>query len=192
MGKPKPEKGVNPVGRQTKSKEAALSVPEWAGKTISTDKTPEVKMLGTRSQELRNHFIRQSLMAYGLKGADKQSTLKHLHHIYPAIRGINPQDELEGMLSIQMVGVHNVVMECLGRAMFEGQTFEAKEANICQATKLLRTFTAQMEALQKYRGKSSQQKVTVEHVHVYEGGQAIVGAVNPQGKGGGGGDDGQS
>jgi hypothetical protein len=42
--------------------------------------------------------------------------------------------------------------------------------------KLLRTYTAQLEALQRYRGKG-QQKVTVEHVHVHSGGQAIVGAV---------------
>jgi hypothetical protein len=43
----------------------------------------------------------------------------------------------------------------------------------------LRTFTAQVEALQRYRGKG-QQKVTVEHVNVNAGGQAIVGAVHPE------------
>jgi len=41
------------------------------------------------------------------------------------------------------------------------------------AVKLLRIFTSQMEALQRYRGKG-QQKVTVEHVHVNAGAQAIV------------------
>ncbi len=45
------------------------------------------------------------------------------------------------------------------------------------ATKMLRTFTAQMEALKRYR-TGGQQKVTVEHVHVNQGGQAIVGVVN--------------
>jgi hypothetical protein len=34
----------------------------------------------------------------------------------------------------------------------------------------------QVEALNRHRGKG-QQKVTVEHVHVHKGGQAIVGAV---------------
>jgi hypothetical protein len=48
--------------------------------------------------------------------------------------------------------------------------------------KLLRTFTAQIEALQRHRGKG-EQKVTVEHVHVHAGGQAIVGAVTPGGGG---------
>jgi hypothetical protein len=48
--------------------------------------------------------------------------------------------------------------------------------------KLLRTFAAQTEALQRYRGKG-QQKVTVEHVHVHTGGQAIVGSVSQSGRG---------
>ena len=39
-----------------------------------------------------------------------------------------------------------------------------------------------MEALQRYRGKG-QQKVTVEHVHVHSGGQAVVGMVGAPGGG---------
>ena len=72
----------------------------------------------------------------------------------------------------------------LKRAMITDQTFDGKQANVNQATKMLRTFIAQMEALKKYR-TGGEQKVTVEHVHVNEGGRAIVGAVN---QGGGGSD----
>jgi hypothetical protein len=45
-----------------------------------------------------------------------------------------------------------------------------------QANKLSRTHATLLEALNRHRGKG-QQRVTVEHVHVYEGGQAIVGHV---------------
>jgi hypothetical protein len=48
------------------------------------------------------------------------------------------------------------------------------------AVKLLRTFTAQTEALAKLR-RGGEQTVRVEHVHVYEGGQAIVGSVETGG-----------
>ena len=41
----------------------------------------------------------------------------------------------------------------------------------------MRTFANQTEALGRYRGKG-EQKMTVEHVHVYQGGQAIVGPVS--------------
>ena len=42
----------------------------------------------------------------------------------------------------------------------------------------MRLFTEQLAALAKLKGRTSQQKVTVEHVHVHDGGQAIVGAVS--------------
>jgi len=44
------------------------------------------------------------------------------------------------------------------------------------ANKLLRTFNTQVETLKRYRSKG-EQKVMVEHVHVHQGGQAIVGNV---------------
>jgi len=53
---------------------------------------------------------------------------------------------------------------------------------------LMRVFAEQLEALQRLRGKTGQQKVTVEHVHVHEGGKAIVGNVAGR-KLGGEGDD---
>jgi hypothetical protein len=48
--------------------------------------------------------------------------------------------------------------------------------------KLTRTFAAQMSALKEYRSKG-EQKMTVQHVHVAEGGQAIVGNVNAAAEG---------
>jgi len=42
--------------------------------------------------------------------------------------------------------------------------------------KLTRSFTSQMEALREYRN-GGEQKVTVQHVNVNEGGQAVVGNI---------------
>src|SRR6202044_358578 len=49
--------------------------------------------------------------------------------------------------------------------------------------KLTRTFAAQMSALKEYRSKG-EQRMTVQHVRVAEGGQAIVGNVNAPAEGG--------
>jgi hypothetical protein len=68
------------------------------------------------------------------------------------------------------------------RAMLPDQSFEGRQANLNQATKLTRTFTTQMEALNRHRGKG-QQNMTVEHVHVHDGGQAIVSSVTQGGRG---------
>jgi len=81
------------------------------------------------------------------------------------------------MLAAQLLAAHNAGMECYRRAMLPEQTFQGRQENLNQASKLSRTFSALLEALNRHRGKG-QQKVTVEHVHVHSGGQAIVGNVN--------------
>lgn len=80
------------------------------------------------------------------------------------------------MLAAQLLASHNAAMECYRRAMIAEQTFEGRKENLNQANKLSRTHTTLLEALNHHRGKG-QQKVTVEHVHVHNGGQAIVGSV---------------
>ena len=79
-------------------------------------------------------------------------------------------------MAAQMVATHSAAMECLRRAMFEGQTFEGRDQNLKHAAKFLSIYTRQVEVLDKHRGKG-QQKVTVEYVNVEPGGQAIVGHV---------------
>jgi hypothetical protein len=90
--------------------------------------------------------------------------------------GIAPRDELEGMMAAQLVACHSAAMECYRRAMIDEQTFEGRKENLAQANKLSRTYATLLETLNRHRGKG-QQKVTVEHVHVHSGGQAIVGTV---------------
>jgi hypothetical protein len=92
-----------------------------------------------------------------------------------AVCGIGPNDETEAMLAAQMVATHGAAMEFLRRAMQAEYRHNLQDAGNL-AVKLLRTYAAQLEALQRYRGKG-QQKVTVEHVHVHQVGQAIVGHV---------------
>ena len=99
-----------------------------------------------------------------------------------ALIGIKPGDELEGMIAGQLVAAHNAAMECYRRAMLGKQTFERRRENLSPANKLSRTYTVLLDALNRHRGKG-QQKVTVEHVHVHEGGQAIVGNVESRGGG---------
>ena len=93
-----------------------------------------------------------------------------------AVTGIGARDETEGMLATQMVATHFAAISAL-RRLKGAETFHQHDSNGNLAVKLLRTFTLQIEALQRYRGKG-QQKVTVEHVHVNAGGQAIVGVVH--------------
>jgi hypothetical protein len=103
-----------------------------------------------------------------------------VNHALATLHDIAPNDALEGLLAVQMVGVHQIAMSFLARAGLQGQTDVGADANVNRANKLLRTFTMQMEALNRHRGKVSPQTV-VGNVNVNEGGQAIVGAVNHPG-----------
>jgi hypothetical protein len=100
--------------------------------------------------------------------------------VLSGLMGIGPRDELEGMLAAQLIASHAAAMECYRRAMHPEQTFAGRSENFTQANKLSRTSTILLEALNRHRGKG-QQKVTVEHVNVHAGGQAIVGAVDATG-----------
>jgi hypothetical protein len=55
-------------------------------------------------------------------------------------------------------------------------TLEARQQYLNLANKLSRTYACLLEALDKRRGKR-QLKVTVEHVHVHQGVQAIEGHI---------------
>lgn len=89
---------------------------------------------------------------------------------------LEPADGAEGMLAAQMVGAHDAALECLKRAAVSNQTFAGRDMALKHANKLMTLYTQQLAALNKHRGKG-QQKVTVEHVNVAAGGQAIVGNV---------------
>jgi hypothetical protein len=100
-----------------------------------------------------------------------------------ALREMDPKNATEALWAVQMFGVHNAAMVFLKRATLEGQTFEGADATALRAVRLMRLFTEQLDAMGKLKGKKGRQKVTVEHVHVHKGGQAIVGTVAATGPG---------
>ncbi len=84
-----------------------------------------------------------------------------------------------------MIGVHEAATAFLRRAQPDKDTGDEADKNVNSAVRLMRLFNEQIGMLAKLKGTASQQKVTVEHVHVHQGGQAIVGAVSKRGVGDG-------
>ena len=98
------------------------------------------------------------------------------------ISGIGPRDVTEAMLAVQMVAAHQTAMVTARRAL------AAPNANLAGfylslSGKLMRTFTGQLEALNRGRGKGVVQRVVVERVNIERGAQAVVGAVTAPGGG---------
>ena len=108
--------------------------------------------------------------------ASEEMRQKRVIRALQLYESLEPADGAEGMLATQMVGTHDAALECLKRAAIANQTFEGRDMALKHAHKLMALYTQQLATLNKHRGKG-QQKVTVEHVNVEAGGQAIVGNV---------------
>jgi len=104
-----------------------------------------------------------------------------LNFMVDVIKGIQPRDQLETMLAAQMAVVHLLTMDMAGRLKVS-DTLAQQDITERALNKLARTFAVQLEALKRYR-TGGEQKVTVEHVTVNEGGKAIVGNVAHGGQG---------
>jgi len=91
------------------------------------------------------------------------------------IQGMKPRDHLDIMHAVQMALVHWATMKSLRQVGVSLGTAH-EEVSVATATKLARTFTAQMEASKRYRAGGEPQ-VMVQNVSVSKGGQAIVGNV---------------
>jgi hypothetical protein len=143
----------------------------------------ELKAIGgSKSDHWNNLLANQAIASLWTKHSDTDACKRQLNATVMALMGIGPKDELEGMMAAQLIAAHNAAMECYRRAMIGDQTFEGRRENLAQANKLSRTYATLLEALNRHRGKG-QQKVTVEHVHVHSGGQAVVGVVGTPGGG---------
>jgi hypothetical protein len=131
---------------------------------------------GSMSDDWNSILANQTCNSLWLRHSDEEDRDRQLGAAVAALIGIGPKDEMEGMIASQLVACHNAAMECYRRSMLPEQTFQGRQENLNQANKLSRTYALLLDSLNRHRGKG-QQKVTVEHVHVHSGGQAIVGTV---------------
>jgi hypothetical protein len=149
-----------------------LSSADSAGLTLA---------FGTTDAAVANMLLNSLVNAACAGSPSNPPTEQDINGVFAAVHGIGANDEIEAMLAVQMVATHLAATRAL-RRLKGSDTISQQDNNGNLAVKLLRTFAAQTDALQRYRGKG-QQKVTVEHVHVHTGGQAIVGSVNQTGGG---------
>lgn len=132
-------------------------------------------LLGTPGNESFNKLLSQALESFRAECPNESMNI-----LLQFLQSISPNDALEGMLAVQMITAHNMSLEMASRTMHPENTHEVISENIKRAEKLMKTFSTQMETLQKYR-KKGQQTIQVQHVNVENGGQAIVGNVGDKG-----------
>jgi hypothetical protein len=113
-------------------------------------------------------------LAQATSGGAKTSE-SELNFMVSVIEDIEPRDQLESMLAAQMATTHMAMMRFI-QHLPRIESLPQQDAAVGAINKFARTFAMQMEALKRYRS-GGEQKITVQHVTVSEGGQAIVGNV---------------
>lgn len=128
--------------------------------------------LGTTSTDFTNGLINQLAKASYRNG---KIDADGLNFMLSVIEDIKPRDQLESMLAAQMAAIHMAIMK-LAQQLANVDLLPQQDSAGALLNKLTRTFATQIETLKRNRS-SGEQKVTVQHVTVSEGGQAIVGNV---------------
>ncbi len=128
--------------------------------------------LGVADRDAMHGILRQLVKA-SVNGERPDEV--NLSFMISMVISIKPRDSVEAMLVAQMVSVHVMAMRCayhLANAEDVAQQDSAARA----FGRLARTFPAQIEALNRYRG-NGEPAITVQNVSVGDGGKAIVGNV---------------
>jgi hypothetical protein len=139
------------------------------------------KVLGTDSSDFVNASLQQLQAAAQFPGSGICEI--GINAALAFIEGFAPKNEVEAALAVQMACTHAATMSVLGRLGPATGT----EEHVCRfasaAARLLLAFTTQLEAYRRLR-HGGDQYVRVEHVHINEGGQAVIGNVRAQESGG--------
>jgi hypothetical protein len=145
---------------------------------------------GTRSR----HFVHSMLNSLGKATEDHSQTLglapgspdqDAFNAALAVIDGVRPKDEIEAMLAAHMAVTNIALLELVARTRdaiaghpYQGDGIKRLDVLGNLTNKFMRTFAMQVEALARKRRKGGEQNVTVKHVHVHSGAQAVVGVVN--------------
>jgi len=138
------------------------------------------KALGTGSSDFVNASLHQLQAAAQLPGSGISET--GINAALAMIEGFAPQNEVEAALAVQMACTHIATMSVMARLGPGGGPEDRAVRLASTAARLLRAFSTQFEAYRRLR-HGGDQFVRVEHVHINEGAQAVIGNVLPHERG---------
>ena len=159
------------------AKDGAIHITTDLPSELANDQVLLMKELGTTDIDFLDGLLGQ-LADIGTRGRKLE---RGLNFMFSLVKGVQPRDQIEAMLAAQMAAVHDTTMTFAQR-LAHADTIQQRDSAERALNKLARTFAAQLEALKRYR-TGGEQRVTVEHVTVNDGGQAIVGNIAHRGGG---------
>jgi hypothetical protein len=128
--------------------------PVVIGQPTAADILGMMLAFGTTEPALANLLLNGLINAACEGTSAKPPSEEEINRALAAVHGIGAKDEVEAMLAVQMVATHGAAVRAL-RLLKNSETVPQQDSNGNLAVKLMRTFTAQVEALQRYRGKAN-------------------------------------
>lgn len=132
------------------------------------------KTLGTASSDFVNASLIQLQTAARLP--DSGISEIAVNAALAFIEGAKPRNEIEAALAIQMACTHAATMTVLGRLNSPGVGERRIAAIGSAAARLLQAYAKQVEVWRRLKNGGSQ-FVRVEHIHVSDGAQAVIGNI---------------
>jgi len=185
MGKNKDVAKVSDGIEEKKQDELFLEYSEEEGspvfKIARTGKSLH-KATGFR-KDAAGEYILSAVLNALVKGKDDLEKGTAIgNQVLSVMAALNPRDGFEGLLVAQMLLTHTQAINCLRAADNNISFAEIYFSLQNQAIKLMRLYSQQLEALNKHRNKGKQ-KMTIKHVHINQGAQAIIGDIVQEGGG---------
>jgi len=141
----------------------------WRAQFMAALGTPSKTVVGVELERI----------AKALRQRDGTIDPAEMDTVIAIVSGQRPKNELEAMVVCQMAVTHALTMRSFGN-LNRSESIQQQDSNALAVARLTKAFASQIDALAKLR-RGGEQRVVVEHVHVYPGGQAIVGTVNHTG-----------
>ena len=160
-------------GATTRKRPSFETTEDGVVQVVSSNDTLRT-LFGTKTHGAASGLMSSAVNALGRTGANLRPFIASM------AAELEPTDAAEAMLVVQMSATH-AAMPFTAQKVADASSYHVRESYERSMTRLSRTYTAQMDALKRYRAKA-QQVVRVERVTVQDGGQAIVGTVTHQGR----------
>ena len=132
------------------------------------------KALGTSSSDFVTASLHQLQAAAQFPGSGISEV--GINAALAFIEGFAPRNEVEASLAVQMACTHGATMSVLARLGPAAGTEDHACRFATAAARLIRAYSMQFEAYRRLR-HGGDQYMRVEHVHINEGAQAVIGNV---------------
>lgn len=152
---------------------------------IATTGVPDVDVATRLIARVGNVLGAKSASAQMTQAEANQHNQERFNDAGVKMHGLEPEDSMEGMTAAMLVAVQDAVVHLLADATTGAKEYDNRARCAGSADRLISAFVRLADLRTRLRGGGTTQRVTVEHVTVAAGGQAVIGAVaSPGGTGG--------